>query len=80
MEEFQENFKCDVCGNSDFSLVYNFTLRFHRVNFSDDLIYDRRIEEVFVCTGCGKRYTKADIEDGLAGLKRQWREKRAQSG
>ncbi len=71
MDEIQEYFLCDACENKDFKLVYNFSLRFHRVNFSDDLIYDQSIEEVYQCNGCGKTFTKKQVEEGLAAIKRK---------
>jgi hypothetical protein len=71
MTEIQDYFLCEECANKDFKLVYNFSLRFHGVNFSDDLIYDRLIEEIYHCTKCGKVYSKKQIEDGLDEFKRK---------
>ena len=71
MTEIQDYFLCENCANKDFKLVYNFSLRFHGVNFSDDLIYDRLIEEIYRCTKCDKVYSKKQIEEGLEEFKRK---------
>ena len=75
MENMKDFFLCSTCENKNFSLVYNFSLRFHGVNFSDDLIYDSLTEELYECTKCHKTFTKKEIEDGLAILKMKRREK-----
>ena len=71
MAEIQDYFLCENCANKDFKLVYNFSLRFHGVNFSDDLIYDRLVEEIYRCTKCGKVYSRKQIEEGLEEFKRE---------
>jgi len=71
MEEIQDYFLCENCGGRDFKLVYNFSMRFHGVNFSDDLIYDRLTGEVFHCSKCDKTYTRKDIEKGLNEFKKK---------
>lgn len=71
MTEIQDYFLCENCDNKDFKLVYNFSLRFHGVNFSDDLIYDRLIEEIYRCTKCDKVYSRRQIEEGLEEFKRK---------
>ncbi len=71
MEEIRDYFLCGSCANKDFKLIYNFSLRFHGVNFSDELIYDRLTEEIYYCTRCKKTYTKKQIEDGLAEFKKK---------
>jgi len=68
-EDIQDFFICDNCAGRDFSLVYNFSIRFHGVNFSDELIYDKLVEEIYQCTRCLKTFTKQDIEAGLARIK-----------
>ncbi|HDZ24050.1 MAG TPA: hypothetical protein ENH70_05875 [Desulfobacteraceae bacterium] len=75
MNSIQDFFVCDECSNKDFKLVYNFSLLFHGVNFSDDLIYDKIIDELYQCTKCRKTFTKKEIEEGLAKLKRKHKEK-----
>ncbi|MFP3910666.1 MAG: hypothetical protein ACLFUT_01190 [Desulfobacteraceae bacterium] len=69
MGDILDYFLCDNCSNKDFKLVYNFCLRFHGVNFSDDLIYDKIIEEKYECTQCKKTFFKRDIEKGLSVLR-----------
>jgi ribosomal protein L37AE/L43A len=73
MDEIQDYFVCDSCSSKDFKLVYNFSLRFHGVNFSDDLIYERLKEEIYECTECKKAFTGYQIEEGLDELKKRRR-------
>ncbi|RLB42412.1 MAG: hypothetical protein DRH12_05780 [Deltaproteobacteria bacterium] len=73
MDEVVEFFKCDECESKDFQLVYSFSLRFHRVNFANQLIYDKILEETYQCTKCGKTFTKDDIEKGLDEIKKKYR-------
>ncbi len=73
MDDIREHFRCDSCKNKEFKLIYNFSLRFHKVNFSDELIYDRLMDEIYQCTKCQKTFTKKEIEDGLAELIRRRR-------
>ncbi len=71
MDEIRDYFVCDSCSNKDFKLVYNFSLRYRGVNFSDDLMYQRLREEKYECTGCKKAFTRQQIEEGLGELKRK---------
>jgi hypothetical protein len=73
MNEIQDYFVCDSCSNKKFSLVFKFSLRFHGVNFSDDLIYERLNEEIYECTECKKAYTKMEIEDSLGKFKKKYK-------
>ena len=66
MGEIRDYFLCDSCQNKNFSLVYTFSIRFHGVNFSDDLIYDKINEELYQCTHCQKTFTKEDVDKSLA--------------
>jgi hypothetical protein len=77
MDTFQDYFLCDNCQGKDFRLVYRFSLRFHGVNFSDNLIYDELVEETYQCTGCDKVFSRENIEDGLMEIKKRRREKGA---
>ena len=70
MNEIKEFFVCDICANKDFSPVHNFSVRFHGVNFSNDLIYDQMIVEMYRCTKCNKTFTKKQIEEGLIEIKK----------
>ena len=72
-EIFQDFFKCDSCGSRDFTVVYNFSLLFHGVNFSDDLIYDRLADQLYQCLNCNKRFTAKQIEEGLSKIKNEMR-------
>jgi hypothetical protein len=67
-------FECDKCRSREFTRIHNFCLRFHGVNFSDDLIYDRVSAEVYQCTQCGKRFSREEIEDGLAEFRKKRRQ------
>ena len=70
MELIEKYFECSECRNRSFKQIYNFLIRFHTVNFSDGLIYDRLTRETYECTQCGKSYTRNQIEDKLAHFKR----------
>ncbi|MFO7598354.1 MAG: hypothetical protein R6X27_00920 [Candidatus Desulfacyla sp.] len=71
MDDILDFFVCDACSNKDFNLIYNFCLRFHGVNFSDDLIYDKIIEERYQCTSCKKTFTKKQVEEALSMLRKK---------
>jgi hypothetical protein len=70
MEFIQDHFCCDECENKDFKRIYKFSIQFHRVNFSDDLIYDRITDERYQCTKCEKIFTIKEIEERLAAFKK----------
>ncbi|MBW1998843.1 MAG: hypothetical protein JRJ29_12875 [Deltaproteobacteria bacterium] len=70
MQPFQDYFECDVCNNRRFLKIYQFSMRFRGVNFSDELFYDKLTDEVYQCTKCDKIFTKEQIEEGLANFKR----------
>lgn len=71
MDDIFDFFTCDACSNKDFKQVYRFGLRFHGVNFSDDLIYDEIVEERYECTACGKTFSKKEVDDALAAIRRR---------
>lgn len=73
MEVIHEFFFCDDCKCQDFKRIYKFSLRFHGINFSDDLIYDEITEELYQCTKCQKTFTKNQIEEGLDKLKEKYK-------
>lgn len=68
-------FECDNCRSRDFMRLYNFSLRFHGVNFSDDLIYDQQTAEMYQCMECKKRFSREEIEEGLADIRKARRRK-----
>ena len=70
MDELQDYFLCNECGNTKFRPVYSFSLRFHSVNFSDNLVYDEAVDESYECTNCNKMYSKQDIKEKLADYRR----------
>ncbi len=74
MESICDYFECDECGNTRFKLVHSFSVRFHGVNFSDKLIYDRLKEEFYQCTECEKTFSNEEIEEGLAEIRDKRRE------
>jgi hypothetical protein len=67
--EVVDFFVCDGCQNRDFKRVYNFSLRFHTVNFSDELIYDKIVDEWYQCTQCQKTFHIKEIEEALTRIK-----------
>ena len=80
MDCIQDYFLCDKCQNKDFRQIYNFSIRFHGVNFSDDLIYDKLTDEIFQCTKCHKNFTRDHVENALAEIKTHVKGKRLASG
>ena len=70
MNSLHDYFVCEDCGNKDFKPIYNFSVRFYGVNFSDELIYDKLTDETYQCTHCAKVYTTEQIESNLARLKK----------
>lgn len=71
MEVMQDYFVCDSCKNKDFTRIYNFSMRFYTVNFSDELIYDKLTDEIYQCTRCNKTFTKEQIDNLLAEFKKK---------
>ncbi len=70
MQIVQDYFVCDNCGNKDFKPIYNFSIRFYGVNFSDELVYDKLTEQSYQCTNCSKIFTNDEIEENLARFKK----------
>jgi hypothetical protein len=73
MDVIRDFFSCSACQCRTFRQVYRFSIAFHTVNFSDDLIYDRLTEESFECTQCGKIYSKEEVEEKLRQFKKMRR-------
>ena len=71
MDIIENYFMCDGCQSKDFMRIYNFSIRFHGVNFSDDLIYDRLTTELYQCTKCNKTFTVDEIENTLTELRKK---------
>lgn len=70
MDHIQDYFLCDNCKNREFTRIYSFSLKFHGVNFSDDLIYDQLTDELYRCMECDRTFTKGQIEEGLNKIKK----------
>ena len=68
MDIIKDSFLCDKCSNRNFLRIYNFSVHFRRVNFSDDLIYDEVTEVIYQCIHCKKNFTRHQIEKGLKGM------------
>lgn len=73
MDYIHEYFLCDNCSNKNFTRIYNFSMRLHSVNFSEDLIYDEIVEELYQCTKCNKIFTETHIKEAFAEFKRKHR-------
>lgn len=73
MDVIQDFFCCSDCRNMNFRQVYSFSIVFHTVNFSDELIYDRLANESYECTQCGKIYSKEQVEEKLREFKQERR-------
>ena len=71
MGYIHEYFLCDGCECKDFKRIYNFSLKLHGVNFSEDLIYDKLTDEIYQCTKCMKTYTVEQVTEGLAEIKKK---------
>ncbi len=68
--DIQDFFCCSKCRNKSFRSIFTFSVAFHTVNFSDELIYDRLTEEAYECTQCGKVYSKEEVEEKLQEFKK----------
>jgi hypothetical protein len=73
MDIVQEYFVCDSCRNRNFTRIYNFSMRFYTVNFSDELVYDKLTDEIYQCTQCSKTFTREQIDEGLAEFRKKRR-------
>jgi hypothetical protein len=71
MEGTHDYFLCDSCQNRDFKRVCNFSIRFYGVNFSDERIYEKLVDELYQCTKCNKVFTVEQIEERLDAFKRR---------
>lgn len=76
MKIIHEFFKCDGCDCKDFKLIYNFSLRFHGNNFSDDPVYDTLVDEIYQCVECKKRYSKQQIEKAMEEIRGKYKDTR----
>lgn len=65
VDGISDYFLCDECKNKDFVRIYNFSVRFRTVNFSDELMYDEVVEELYQCTQCKKTFLKRHIDKRL---------------
>lgn len=65
MDIIKDYFLCDKCKNKNFIRIYNFSVQFRKVNFSDDLIYDAVTEEIYQCTHCNETFSKHQINEML---------------
>lgn len=68
MDIIKDYFLCDKCSNKNFIRIYNVSVHFRRVNFSDDLIHDEVTEVIYQCTHCKKNFSKHQIEKSLKGM------------
>ncbi|RJR48223.1 MAG: hypothetical protein C4576_08530 [Desulfobacteraceae bacterium] len=73
MKVMRDFFFCEECRCKAFRQVYTFSMAFQKVNFSDELIYDRVTEESFECTQCGKIYSREQVEERLREFKKSRR-------
>jgi len=69
MDFIEDFFLCDKCENRDFKRIYNFSIRFHGVNFADELIYDKLTNERYQCTKCRKIFTIHQIDEMMNEFK-----------
>ena len=69
MEDNKDYFLCDKCKHKNFIQIYNFSVQFRKLSFSDDLICDEVIDEIYQCTNCHKTFSKNQIETSLKETK-----------
>ncbi len=65
MNIIKDYFLCDKCKNKNFIRIYNFSIQFRKVNFSDELIHDEIQEEIYQCSHCKQTFSRHQIESGL---------------
>jgi len=65
MDDIKDYLLCDNCKNKNFLRIHNFALKFRKVNFSDDVLYDEVSEDLYQCTHCKKTFTKHQIDERL---------------
>ena len=70
MDSSKEYFMCDDCQNKDFTKIYNFSMLFYSVNFSDELVYEKLTEEMYRCSRCSKMFTQGQIDKALMEFKK----------
>ena len=75
MDDIHEYLYCDGCQNREFTRTYTFSIRFHGINFSEELIYDRVNEEIYQCVKCNKRFSIDQIEEGLSVIRSKHKRK-----
>ena len=80
MDIIKDYFLCDKCRNKNFIRICNFSAQFRRVNFSDDLIYDKVTEELYQCTHCQKTFSRQQLEAQLKEMIDQRLKSVGQSG
>ncbi len=73
METIQEYFTCGECGNTYLKKVHRFSITLRKVNFSDELVYDKGIEECYECSNCKKMYTRGEIDLVIREIKHKWK-------
>lgn len=71
MDFTRDYFLCDSCQNKEFTRIYSFSILFHGVNFSDELIYDESTDEIYRCMKCNKTFTRDQIEERLTELRKR---------
>ena len=70
MDSSKDYFMCDSCQNKDFTKIYNFSMLFYSVNFSDELVYERLSEEMYRCSRCSKVFTMEQIDNALTEFRK----------
>ena len=75
MDVIQDVFCCSACQNASFRQIYGFSIVFHKVNFTDELIYDRVTRQSYECTKCGRIFPSEEIEEKLREFKKERRGK-----
>ena len=65
MTKYTKKFSCPNCNGTDFGKNYQFSVDFKTVNFTDELIYDKKFGNSYFCRQCGQIYTPTEIQESL---------------
>ena len=71
MDVMKDYFLCEKCKNKNFIKIFNFSIQFRKVNFSDELIYDEMTEEIYQCSHCNRTFSKYQIEKRFKEIKEE---------
>jgi len=68
MVSYTKKFICPNCCEKDFTKVHNFSVEFRSVNFSDDILSEKKSSMGYICKSCGEMYTAEFITQYLEDI------------